>query len=71
MAWDTTPEAAEIQQEIFRRMTTEERLRFTLQLCDDMRAVALAGLRSRHPELTEEELKFELIRLWYGYERKP
>ena len=71
MAFDTSPEAAAIQQEIFRRMTTEERLRFTLQMCDDMREVALAGLRSRRPELSEEELKFELIRLWYGYERKP
>jgi hypothetical protein len=38
-------------------------------MSDDMRAVALAGLRSRRPELNEEELRRELLRMMYGFER--
>lgn len=68
---DTTPEAAALQEEIFRRMTTEQRFRLALELSDDMRKVALAGLRNRRPELNEEELRRELLRLMYGFELKP
>jgi len=66
MASDTSPEAAAIQAEIFRRMTPEERLRIALELSEEMRNITLAGLRSRHPEMSEEELRRELIREWYG-----
>ncbi len=63
---DTSPEAAAVQRAIFRRMTTEQRLRLALEMSDSMRNVALAGLRSRRPELSEAELSRELIRLMYG-----
>jgi hypothetical protein len=71
MPSDTSPEAAAIQAEIFRRMTTEQRLRLALEMSESMRNVALAGLRSRHPELTEQELSRELMRLMYGFVPKP
>ena len=71
MASDTSPEAAAIQAEIFRRMTPAERVKMALEMSDSMRNVALAGLRSRHPEMTEEELKWELMRLMYGFVPKP
>ncbi len=63
---DTSPEAAAIQQAIFRRMTPEQRLRLALEMSESMRDIALAGLRSRRPELSEAELSRELIRLMYG-----
>lgn len=63
----THPEATEIQQDIFRRMTTEERLRIALETSDSMRDVALAALRSRHPELDENGLRRELLRIMYGF----
>jgi hypothetical protein len=66
MISDTHPEVAARQQEMFRRMTKEERLRLTLDLCDDMRALAMHGLRHRRPELSEGELRRELIRVLYG-----
>ena len=67
MPFDTTPEADAIQQEIFRRMTPEQRLKVALEMSDSMRNVALTGLRMRRPELTEEELARELMRLMYGF----
>ena len=66
MPSDTSPEAAAIQQEIFRLMTPEQRLKMALDLSEEMRNISLAGLRGRHPELTEEELISELVRDWYG-----
>lgn len=67
MVSDTTPDAAAIQQDIFRRMTTEQRLRIALEMSDSMRNVALAGLRSRRPELNEAELRRELMRIMYDF----
>ena len=71
MASDTSPEAAAVQAEIFRRMTPAERVRVALEMSDSIRNLALAGLRSRHPEMTEEQLKWELMRLMYGFVPKP
>lgn len=70
MPFDTHPEAAAIQQEIFRRMSTAERLRLALEMSESLRNVALAGLRSRQPELTAEELSRELMRVMYGFVRQ-
>ena len=67
MVSDTSPEAAEVQQEIFRRMSPAERLRMALEMSDSIRNFALAGLRSRRPELTAEELSRELMRVMYGF----
>jgi hypothetical protein len=68
---DTSPEAAAIQQEIFRRMTAAGRLRLALEMSESMRNVALAGLRSRRPDLSTEELSRELMRLMYGFVPEP
>ncbi len=71
MALDTHPSAAAIQRDIFRRMSTEERLHIALQMSESMRNVALAGLRSRRPELSLEQLSRELTRIMYGFVPKP
>ncbi len=63
---DTTPEAAWVQLEIFRRMSPSKRLRMTLELGDSLRAIVTAGVRSRHPEFTAEQVKLAAIRLTLG-----
>lgn len=65
---DTTPEAAWVQIEAFRRMSPSKRLRMTLQLCDSLRAIVAAGVRSRHPEFSAEQVKLAAIRLSLGEE---
>jgi len=62
---DTSKEAAEVQLSIFRRMTTEQRFLMALEMSESMRNVALAGLRSRRPELNDDELLRELTRAMY------
>jgi hypothetical protein len=71
MPSDTSPEAAAVQRETFRRMTTAERLRVALEMSESMRNVALAGLHNRRPELDAEELSRELMRIMYGVAPKP
>jgi hypothetical protein len=57
--------------EIFRRMTPGQRMKIALEMSDSMRNVSLCGLRSRHPEMSEQEALQELIRLMFGVVRKP
>jgi hypothetical protein len=71
MPFDTIPEAAAIQEAIFRRMTSAQRLRLALQMSDSIRNVALAGLRSRQPELNADQLSRELLRIRYGFAPQP
>jgi hypothetical protein len=66
MPFDTSPEAAAVQQDIFRRMTTEKRLQLALEMSESLRNIALAGLRSRRPELDADGLNRELMRIMYG-----
>jgi hypothetical protein len=65
---DTTPEAAWVQIEVFRRMSPRKRLRMVLQLSDSLRAIAAAGVRSRHPEFSAEQVKLAVIRMSLGDE---
>lgn len=71
MPFDTSPEAATIQEEIFRRMTTAQRLRLALEMSESLRNVALAGVRTRQPELNAHELSRELLRIMYGFAPHP
>lgn len=71
MPFDTSPEAAAIQEEFFRRMTTAQRLRLALEMSESLRNVTLAGLRSRQPRLNTNELSRELIRIMYGFAPQP
>lgn len=66
MPLDTDAAALAIQQDIFRRMSPEQRLRLALEMSQSMRDLALAGLRQRRPELSEEQLVLELRQIMYG-----
>ena len=67
MPSDTNPQVATIQEGIFRRLTTAQRLRLALEMSESLRNIALAGLRSRQPELNPAELSRELLALMYGF----
>jgi hypothetical protein len=64
---DTNQTVDAIQRGIFRRMKTEERLHLALEMSESMRNVALAGLRSRRPDLDADGLSRELLRIMYGF----
>ena len=57
---DTPPEVQRIHYEICRRVPVGRKIELTFSMCDSGRLLAIAGLRMRHPEASEQELQ----RLW-------
>jgi hypothetical protein len=65
---DTTLEAGRVQVEVYRRMPPHQRLQVALHLSEVLREVAAAGVRSRHPNYTQEQVKLAVTRLTIGDE---
>ena len=65
---DTTPEAARVQWDIFRRMSPSKRLELALRMSDSLRNVVASGVRDRHPGWSEEQVRLAVIRLTLGEE---
>ena len=57
---DTSPEASRAQYEIYRKMSPGQKLELVFQTFRAGRELALAGLKMRHPDATDEQL----WRLW-------
>jgi hypothetical protein len=65
---DTTSEAAQVQLRIYRAMPPSKRLQLALAMSDSLRQLVIAGVRSRHPEFTPEQVRLAVIRLTLGDE---
>jgi hypothetical protein len=63
---DTDPAVAALVIAAHRRMTPREKMRRVLDCNAASEAMALAGLRARHPGLSEEELRLRLATLRLG-----
>jgi DNA-binding HxlR family transcriptional regulator len=57
---DTTSEAFARQLESLRSLSRQERLCHSLEMSDELREVATAGIRARHPEYADQQLREEL-----------
>jgi hypothetical protein len=66
---DTTSSAARLQEEIHRRFTPGERLRMAFEMSEFARSLSRAGLKNRHPELTDAELDDAMLQQLYGFRR--
>ncbi len=66
MSRDTSDEAARVQLEVYRRMAPSDRLRVGLELTRMSRELIAQGIRTRHPEYSDEEVRWALIRAWIG-----
>jgi hypothetical protein len=53
---DTTPDAEDVQIEIYRRMTAARKIELVEEANRLTRELVMAGLRRRHPEASSEEL---------------
>ena len=65
---DTDPEAERVQLDILRRMPAWRKVQIIGEAIQLSRALALAGLRERHPEAGPEELHRRFLGLWLGEE---
>lgn len=61
---DTAPDAERLQLAIWRRMSAEEKLRIVGELCDSVRYLAEMGLRERHPDASDDEIRMRLFSTW-------
>ncbi len=65
---DTDADAHERQTEAYRRMSGRDRVAVSFRLNLLARSAAEAGIRSRHPDYSEEQVCWALRRLWLGDE---
>ncbi|MCB9605660.1 MAG: hypothetical protein H6716_03660 [Polyangiaceae bacterium] len=65
---DTAPAAHTVQLRLYRQMSPEQRSALALRMSDEIREIAAAGIRQRHPEYTEAEVRRALVCLLYGRE---
>lgn len=65
---DTSDEAHAAQVAVWRRLGPQRRLAIALRMSDDIRQVALDGIRHRHPEYAVAEARWALLRLVLGDE---
>jgi hypothetical protein len=65
---DTTEAADAVQLEIYRRLGGAERVAIAFRLTTLVRETAMAGIRRRHPEYDEQQVRTALWRLTLGDE---
>ena len=65
---DTDDEADRVQLDVYRKLGGPGRLAAAFGLNDLARRTALAGIRSRHPHYSDEELRLAYARLVLGDE---
>ena len=63
---DTSAAAAQLHDEAYRELAPAERLRIALELSDLTHALAVAGIRRRHPECSDDGAYEQLAELLYG-----
>ena len=63
---DTSPEAHAAQMEVDRRLGPERRLELALRMSGAARLTTAAGIRDRHPEYSEADVRWALFRLIHG-----
>ncbi len=63
---DTSPEAAQIERLALERLGPQGRARLTFELIEQLRMIVEAGVRTRHPEYTAEQVRLARNRLWWG-----
>lgn len=65
-AFDTLPEIENLQIEILRKVGPEKRLKLAMELLEIEKKLLIEGIRRRHPEYKEEEIKLALIKILLG-----
>jgi hypothetical protein len=65
---DTPPESHRVMIEAFRRMPPGQRSGMAVEITNEVRKMAVAGVRRRHPDYDDRKVSQALLRLYYGDE---
>jgi hypothetical protein len=68
---DTSKEIRKIQFEILNKRSDAEKIKGLLDLTELSRKIILDQLHQKNPEMTENNLKVELFRIFYKDDFKP
>lgn len=68
-ATDTTPRAEALQLQLYREAGPSRRAQIAADLSDAVRETTLAGIRRRHPDYSDDQVRAEFLRIVYGIER--
>jgi hypothetical protein len=63
---DTTPDAAAMRTQLYRRMTSDQRCEIAAEMSSMTREIALENIRARHPGYDEHAARMALYRLLLG-----
>lgn len=63
---DTSAEAHEVQRRIYAGLSGRERVAIAFRLSHTVRTVAMSGIRHRHPQYTEDQVRQAYARLCLG-----
>ena len=63
---DTSTAAIQRQRKAFRLMTPEYRLALAAEMSDEIRALAEFGIRHRHPDFSDDEVREALVEILLG-----
>jgi hypothetical protein len=63
---DTTLNAARVYFDVLRRIGPKGRGTRTAELIEGIRAVTASGVRQRHPDYSEEQVRLAVVRLTLG-----
>ena len=66
LASDTSVEAERMQVELWRRMSPLEKVRAVTEVSQAVQQLSLTGIRSRHPDATDQECLLRLAVLKLG-----
>lgn len=65
---DTAPEIRRRQIEVYRAIGPDERVALAVALSEDVRRIALDGIRGRNPDFDEARVHREWLRILHGDE---
>ena len=63
---DTSLEARQVQRAIFHRMSGSDRVALAFEMSDAARSLTEAGIRHRHPDWTDQQLRDALLERLQG-----
>jgi len=64
--YDTSLHSANVQDDVLRKMDIRQRAEMTFELSDNVRRLAQAGVRSRHPEYDDKMVGMAVTKLMIG-----
>ncbi len=69
-ALDTSARVAAVHVQLYRAAGEAKRAEIMADLSDALRDLAAAGVRQRHPDYDEDQVRKEVLAVFYGRDRK-